>query len=249
MNALLSFKKALLLCTVILLGLTLTSWQGGVTYAIKAIQDTVPTKSEKKSVDLDEALNNIDHAQADLEKSVKDIDWKKMNADLKETMKNLDVELKNMNVELKKSMQQIDVEKMKQDIDASVAKIDWYEMKHNIDAAKAMDMDKVKAEVEKAKAEIEKQKPEIEKSLQNARREVEKAKENLKAYKTFVDGLERDGLINKKESYKIEHKEGRLIINGKEQPASVYNKYRTFLEKNKTFTIEKNLDDFNIKND
>jgi len=58
--------------------------------------------------------------------------------------------------------------------------------------------------------------------------------------------LEEDGLINKKEEYTIKHRNGELIINGKVQPETVYNKYRNFLEKHKTLTIEKSDDDFNI---
>ena len=61
--------------------------------------------------------------------------------------------------------------------------------------------------------------------------------------------LEKDGLINKKQSYKIEHKEGQLLINGKLQPASVYDKYRSLLEKHKKLTIEKKDDDYNINTD
>ena len=61
-----------------------------------------------------------------------------------------------------------------------------------------------------------------------------------------MDGLEKDGLINKKDGYTIKHKNGELIINGKVQPEGVYNKYRGFLEKHKTLTIEKSDNDFNI---
>ena len=78
---------------------------------------------------------------------------------------------------------------------------------------------------------------------------IEKAKAEMKEYKGFVDGLEKDGLINKKEGYTIQHRNGELIINGKKQPADVYNKYRTFLKKHEKFTIKKSDDDFNIYND
>ena len=78
---------------------------------------------------------------------------------------------------------------------------------------------------------------------------MEKAKAEMKEYKTFVDGLEKDGLINKKSNYTIEHKNGALIINGKKQPTNVYNKYRSFLQKHKKLKIEKSGDDFNIDHD
>jgi len=40
-----------------------------------------------------------------------------------------------------------------------------------------------------------------------------------------------------------------LIVNGKKQPVEVYNKYRSFLEKHKKFTMKKADGDFNIDND
>ena len=64
-----------------------------------------------------------------------------------------------------------------------------------------------------------------------------------------MDGLERDGLINKKDNYSIKHKDGKLIINDKEASEETYNKYRSFLEKHKKFKIEKNEDDFDIDMD
>jgi hypothetical protein len=114
---------------------------------------------------------------------------------------------------------------------------------------KDIDMEGVKKELEGVKTEMQKLKPQLEQSLEQAREGMKKAKTEMREYKSFVDGLERDGLINKKENYKIEHKNGQLIINGKQQPEAVYNKYRTFLEKNKTLTLEKSDDDFKIDND
>lgn len=91
--------------------------------------------------------------------------------------------------------------------------------------------------------------PKIEKEMEKAKADIEKAKIEMKEYKGFVDGLDKDGLINKKEGYTIQHKNGELIINGKKQPTEVYSKYRNFLEKHEKFTIKKSDDDFNINND
>ncbi|HEX5652902.1 MAG TPA: hypothetical protein VFX58_07505, partial [Chitinophagaceae bacterium] len=68
----------------------------------------------------------------------------------------------------------------------------------------------------------------------------------MKEYKEFVDGLDKDGLINKKENYMIKHEDGVLTINGKKAADNVYSKYRSFLEKHKKFNIEKSEDDFDI---
>ena len=88
-----------------------------------------------------------------------------------------------------------------------------------------------------------------EKDMANARVQMEKAAVELRAYKGFIDGLEQDGLISKKEEYKIEWKKGELSINGKKQPASVVEKYSSFLKDRKDFTINKSDDDFNIHKD
>jgi hypothetical protein len=107
-------------------------------------------------------------------------------------------------------------------------------------------MKKFQLDMEKMQADLSKIGPEIEKSMENAKVEIEKAKEEMKEYKEFIDGLEKDGLINKKEAYTIKHDNSELFINGKKASDATYNKYRKFLEKRKKFTIEKSADDFNI---
>ncbi|HEU4633658.1 MAG TPA: hypothetical protein VFS22_06720, partial [Flavisolibacter sp.] len=71
----------------------------------------------------------------------------------------------------------------------------------------------------------------------------------LTSYKSFIDGLDKDGLINKKETYTIEYKGGELTINGKKQPGEIVSKYSDFLKGHKDFTIKKDEDNFNIDND
>ena len=87
------------------------------------------------------------------------------------------------------------------------------------------------------------------KEMEKAKVEIEKAKVEIKEYKEFVNGLEKDGLLNKKETYTIRHKDGELTVNGKKVSTEINNKYRTFLEKHKKFTIEKSDDDFDIDMD
>jgi soluble cytochrome b562 len=122
-------------------------------------------------------------------------------------------------------------------------------MKAEIDEVKKIDLSEMEAEVEKAKEEMKNIGPKIEKEMQKAKVEIEKAKVEMKEYKSFVDGLEKDGLINKKENYSIKHKDGTLTINDKEASAETYNKYRSFLDKHKKFHIEKDEDDFDMDMD
>ena len=69
--------------------------------------------------------------------------------------------------------------------------------------------------------------PQIEKELEKAKLEIEKAKAEMKEYKAFVDGLENDGLINKKAGYTINIKTESLLSMGKKPTAQTYNKYRS----------------------
>ena len=91
-----------------------------------------------------------------------------------------------------------------------------------MEEVKKIDMSKIDAEMKKLEIEMKDLGPKIEKEMEKAKVEIEKAKVEMKEYKSFVDGLEKDGLINKKEGYTIQHKNGELIINGKKQPADVY---------------------------
>ena len=116
------------------------------------------------------------------------------------------------------------------------------DINQQLEVVKSMDFEKIEADIKKIK-------PDIEKSMKDARRSIEKAKVELKAYKNFIEELDRDGLINKKETYKIEYRNGELIVNGKKQPAEVANKYKNFLNGRKDFTIKKEDDGFNIENE
>jgi hypothetical protein len=127
--------------------------------------------------------------------------------------------------------------------------VDWDKMKAEMDKVKDIDMKQLEKEMEKVKEEMKNLGPMIEKEMENARVEIEKAKVEIKEYKEFVNGLESDGLINKKEGYSLKHKDGELFINGKKATEQTYQKYRPFLEKHKKFSIQKDDDDFDIDMD
>ena len=215
--------------------------------------DTIPQKKEKKITDLDEAIRELDKGLMDVERELKEKDWKKMEAEIKASMKEIDVA--KMQADVEKAIKAIDVEKINADIQKAIKEVDTEMIKAEIAASLArVDMKKIKAEMEKIREvdvkdiqlEMEKIKPQVEASLKDAKLSIEKAKAELKEYKTFLDALEKDGLINKKEQYSVTHKDGKLTVNGKEQPESIYNKYRIFLGKHKSFTINRDNDDFNI---
>jgi hypothetical protein len=162
-----------------------------------------------------------------------------MQQDLHKTLSEVNTE--KMKAEIDNAMKQVDMAKIKAQVDASVASIDWNKIKAEIERVKETDFKKIDEQLKKIQ-------PEMEKSMQDARQSIDKAKKEMTGYKNFIDGLEKDGLINKKENYTIEYKSGELTINGKKQPADVTRKYNDFLNGRKDFTITKDNDDFNIHN-
>ena len=222
----------------------------------QAFTDTIPKKkTDKKIRDLDEAIEELDNAdlKVDMEKvttqiqdAMKQIDMAKIQMEVDKAMKAVDME--KIKDEIEKATQEIDAAKIQQDMKESLDKIDWKKMEKDLEEVKKIDLSKLSEDMKKLDLQMKELGPKIEKEMEKAKVEIAKAKEEMKEYKGFVDGLDRDGLINKKQPYSIEHKNGVLIINGKKQPPSVYYKYRSFLEKHKKFNIKKSDDDFNINN-
>lgn len=203
--------------------------------------DTVPVE---KNIDRDKKIRNLDDVLDDLDATEMKLNMDQVQKEIKDAMKNIDME--KVKAEMDQAMKEVDMEKIKRDVEESVAKIDWNKMKMQLDQMKMLNTEKLQKEMKEVQKNLEKMGPELQKELDKAKEKIEKAKVEMKEYKEFMDGLEKDGLINTKEDYTIRHKDGELIINGKKVSDDVYNKYRSFLEKHKTFTIERNGDDFNI---
>jgi hypothetical protein len=222
--------------------------------------DTTPkAKTDKKVRDLDDALDdlndadmklNMDKINAEVQKAMKSIDMQKMKIQMDEAMKAVDME--KIKAEVEKATKDIDAAKIDQQIKESLAKVDMDKVNQEINKAmeqmKNIDMSELNKQMETLKIEMKDLGPKIEEQVAKAKIQVEKAKAEMTEYKSFVDGLDKDGLINKEGDYTIQHKNGKLIINGKEQPANIYDKYRSFLEKHKKFTIKKSDNGFNIDN-
>ena len=203
--------------------------------------DTIP--KEKKIRDLDDALRELDNVDLKIE-------MEKVQKELAKAMKEIEqIEMPKIKMEMEKALKEVDMEKVKLELEQSIAKIDWDKMKEKMEEVKKIDMVKMEEELKRVNEKLKDLGPQLEKQMEKAKEGIEKAKAEIKEYKDFVDGLEKDGLLNKKEDYSIKHKNGELTVNGKKVSEQVYNKYRSFLEKHKTFTIEKENDNFNIDHD
>jgi len=215
--------------------------------------------SQQMKVELEKAMKELDMAkmQADIQKSMKEVDMVKMKSDMEKAMKELDAA--KMQGDLEKTMKEVDMEKIKAQMEKALKEVDAAKMQAELQASLSkIDMEKMKTDIEKSMKDIDMKqieeelknlKPELEKSMAGARESVEQAKKELTAYKGFIDGLDRDGLIKKNEPYTIEYKNNELTINGKKQPASVVEKYKSFLNDHKDFTIKKDKENFNIDKD
>jgi hypothetical protein len=247
------------------LSFALVSWSGDRDGQDRLTQnDTIPKKikqprnldevlAELESLDIkstiEDAMKNVDmeKIQLQIEQSMKDIDFDKMEKELKESIAKID--LGKLELELKEAMKEIDFEKMQIELKESLKEIDFDKMKLELEKVKEVDLKEVREEMKKVKEEMKNLGPQLEKELEEARVEIEKAKSDLREFKGFVDGLEKDGLIDKKAGYTLKHEDGELLINGKKAPADVYNKYREFLQKHKKFTLKQDDDKFDFDND
>lgn len=252
--------------------LTTAAFQNKPSQQTQNTTDTIPGR-EKKIRSIDDALEELERSKVEMNRAFKEIDFDKLEKEISESTRKMQLDMEKMQSELAQSLKEIDgakiqadvqkalkdldlanmqadmkelkgidFEKMKADIEASVAKVDMKKIHEEMEKVRKVDMEKIKADLENMK-------PELEKSIKQAHEGMEKAKKELLEYKGFVDGLEKDGLIDKNQSYTIEYKKGELSINGKIQPAEVSNKYSQFLKDRKDFTIKRDQDDFNIDED
>ncbi|MFL5774236.1 MAG: hypothetical protein ACJ75F_13830 [Flavisolibacter sp.] len=208
---------------------------------LNASMKELKVNMEQMKKELANSMKEIDMAkiQADVQKTMKNIDFEKMNNDMHKAIAEIDGD--KIKAQIDKAMKEVDFDKIKSQIDASLSKIEWDKMKQEMDHVRDVDMKKVQDEMQNLR-------PEIEKSMEGAKAGIETAKKKIIAYKNFLGGLEKDGLINK-DNYTIEYQSGELIINGKKQPHDVVRKYQDFLKDKKDFTIKKDKDGFDINND
>lgn len=258
-----------LLLALLITGLTagLISWgdhPADTSRFTRDIADTTPkpkSAREKSIRDLDDVLaelesgdvqKELERAQKELQEALKKIDPEKIRLEVENALK--EVDMAKIQKEVQESLAKLDMAKLQKEIQESVAKIDLEKIQKEVQESLAKaDAGKIQeelaVEMKKMQEELKGIQPRLEKELAKAREEIEKARAEIKEYKEFVDALDKDGLINKKEGYKLKHKDGDLFINGKKADAATYSKYRSFLEKHKKFSIDKDLDDFDIDMD
>jgi hypothetical protein len=262
-----TFTAGRIILAVLTIGMTLglVSWdykQGGDKYS-PGQTDTVPKTKEKKIRNLDDEIDqqwnteireSMEKAMQELREAMKQFDGEKMKLELEKSLKTVDMdklkmELDKAKQEMENAFKNIDMTKLKTELDASLAKVNWDDLKNELEKVKHINTEELKADMDKLREELKQIQPGLEKEMSKLKVQMQDLKVEMKEYHEFVDGLDKEGLINKKEPFEIKNKDGELTINGKKASAETQTKYRVFLEKHKNFTINQNGDEFNINID
>jgi len=229
--------------------------------AMDRLKEQLESKDwQKVQLELQESMEklNAEKVEEQISKALKDIDLQKIKMETQKELQKIDMD--KMQKELQKALaeakENIDSKKIQAEIEKAVK-----ESKKALDEAKEFDMDKIKAELDNSKEELRLEQGKIKVEMENAKKEIreamkrdfkkdfekaqediKRAKEELSNYKNMLGEMEKEGLINTKEDYKVVYKNGELIINGKKQPASVTEKYKHYFKKDNV-SIQKNDDD------
>jgi len=216
-----------------------------------------------------------DKMQRDLQESLKKIDLEKIQQQAAAAMKQVDVE--KINREVQESLKKIDFDKIQREIDQSlqeVSKIDKEQIARELSKAKLQvdqalekanwqqewknslniqqeeiqkQMADAKKQMQKAEEDLKHQKFNFKKDLDKAKTDIDHAKEELKSYQEMIYDMEKDGLLDTKDDYSVEYKDGDLFVNGKKQPQEVTDKYKKYFKQDHV-TIKKENGHININN-
>jgi chromosome segregation ATPase len=207
--------------------------------------------------------------QRDIEESLKKIDLDKIQREATAAMKQADLE--RIDAQIQRSLKAIDFDKIQHELDESLSKIDKEQITRELEKARIQvdqalekanwqqelknqkfqheeiekQMADAKKQLEKAREQMKSQQFDFKKDLDKAKIDIDRAKEELKSYQEMIYAMEKDGLLNTKDDYTIEYKEGDLYINDKKQPQEVTDKYKKYFKKDKV-TIKKEDGHINI---
>jgi len=234
MKNVLTTPKAYMLAGLLVIAVTALAWQ---------------TKTKKQPHDTTTATNAAAGDTTPTRKHITKQDDFKLDGldDLDVNLKNLDINLSGLDTcisnSIKLALSNINFEEIGKTTRDAVNNIDWKSIQTDIDKAmrdvhvelKNIDMDKIKTEINLAADEVKKAHIDVSISeivnnaMEKAAEGIENAKVEIKRWKDFVNDLDKDGLINKKDGYKLEWKDdGSLYINGKKQPKDVSDKYHKY---------------------
>jgi cytochrome c556 len=107
-------------------------------------------------------------------------------------------------------------------------------------------MEDVKAELQKTKSALKAENYDFRKNLDDIKNDIQEAKKEISGYQDMIYSMEKEGLLDTKNDYKIANRDGSIYINDKKQTNDVSAKYGKYLKNN--ITIRKKNGQFNIDN-
>lgn len=213
------------------------------------MESSLASINEKEiEVQMEKAMQRLEKSMAEIKESqlARQLDVKKLQEQLATVQANLDKHLdkKEIEAQLKAAMEELKTSATEiSKVNETALKEELSKMKAEMAANKA----KMAADIAKAKAEIKASKPAIRASLEKAKQEIETARKEFEGYKTMIGQMQQDGLITDPKNYEIDWKKGELFINGKQQPAEIRQRYKTFFTHDPTHL--KNVEDSFRKDD
>jgi DNA repair exonuclease SbcCD ATPase subunit len=209
--------------------------------------------------------------ERDVQESLKKIDLEKIQQQATAAMKQADLE--KINAQIQESLKKIDFDKIQRELDQSMSKIDKDQIARELDKARLQvdqalgkanwqqefknqkfrqeevekQMANAQKQLEKAREDMKHQQFNFKQNIDKAKVDIDRTKEELKSYQEMIYDMEKDGLLNTKDDYTIEYKDGDLFINDKKQPQEVTDKYKKYFKENKT-TIKKENGHIKINN-
>lgn len=219
--------------------------------------------------DLDKELDQLEKARTSLQKQMTK-DWKKAQEEMIRSLDQIDIEKAQLHAE--EALKQIDFDVIQRKVEEAVeqssratgqiskevmekVKLQMEKAKEEHHLSQERHEKQVKEQIERAKKQIAEAKENIrfdklniEKSIRSAEEGIKKAEIELKGYQEMIYAMEADGLIDTKQDYSIRYKNGKLSINGNEQPESVTNKYKKYFKKD-SVTLKKKDGSFDFLHD
>lgn len=191
-------------------GDVVVSYSDGDSAHAKRVHKVIVDHNTVINIDGDEISKNVQEVMKKVQKEFDAVDWEQINEEINKGLGEVNKQLND-----KKFRKQISVEIRKE-------------------------MENAKDELEKAKKEIKKYRiVRVDDGDDEAMPPMpptaggfgsRQVYAGTNDYETMLKRMEKDGLINRDDNYKIEKDNDELFINGKKQPEAVYNKYESYLK-------------------
>src|SRR2546423_1720438 len=107
------------------------AWQTHPGRSVQTSNDTVPDRY-KKIRDIDDALEELERSKAEVDRSLKDIDWQKIDRDIKASVDKIHINTEEIKAEIDRAVKEIDVEKIQVEVQNAVKAVDVEKIQANI---------------------------------------------------------------------------------------------------------------------